>query len=335
MRHLRIQAVALAGLVAVGCASSPDQHAGIVTGPVAVADGLDQPIAIQKIGRPYQVSGRWYTPARQDDYNEVGQASWYGAEFGGRPTANGERFDPDKLTAAHPTLPIPSYVQVTNLDNGRTAILRVNDRGPFSRNRILDVSQRAAEELGFMSRGTANVRVAYLGPKENDLGAPPRLYTVSADVSPAPVVNQAPLMDTAMADLAPAVGPGPTAAPPPAIIREPMTRLPGSSPAPAPQPVSAPLVEAAPQLATVQPQSTLPEPGGWFVQAGAFAEQGRAESVCEQLSGMPSTIETITVAGQTLHRVLLGPYPAELAANAVRYEVASAGFSDARLVLRN
>lgn len=120
----------------------------------------------QKIGRPYTINGRTYVPARDDDYDEIGVSSWYGPNFHGRPTANGEIFDQNELSAAHPTLPIPAMIEVTNLENGRTRILRLNDRGPFARDRILDVSRAAAVELGFLQQGTARVRVRYLGPPE-------------------------------------------------------------------------------------------------------------------------------------------------------------------------
>jgi peptidoglycan lytic transglycosylase len=112
-----------------------------------------------KTGRPYQIAGRWYYPAVDPDYDEIGFASWYGPNFHGRLTANGERFDMNEMTAAHRTLPLPSYVRVTNLSNGRSAILRVNDRGPFANNRILDVSRRGAQVLGFQEQGVQRVRV--------------------------------------------------------------------------------------------------------------------------------------------------------------------------------
>jgi len=115
-----------------------------------------------KVGQPYQVRGRWYTPKDDLDYDEVGMASWYGPGFHGKTTANGERFDQNALTAAHPTLPMPSMVRVTNLANGRSVDLRINDRGPFAHNRIIDVSKRAAEMLGFRRQGTARVRVTIL-----------------------------------------------------------------------------------------------------------------------------------------------------------------------------
>lgn len=113
--------------------------------------------------RPYQVRGRWYTPKEQPDYEEVGMASWYGDAFNGRPTSTGERFDMHALTAAHKTLPLPGLVEVTNLDNGRRLVVRINDRGPFVDSRIIDLSREAANELGMLSQGVGRVRVRYLG----------------------------------------------------------------------------------------------------------------------------------------------------------------------------
>lgn len=115
-----------------------------------------------KVGKPYQVGGKWYEPKVQPDYDEVGVASWYGSDFHNKKTANGGKFDKNVLSAAHKTLPLPSMVKVTNLDNNKTLIVMVNDRGPFSNDRILDVSERAAEILGFKNKGTAKVRVQYL-----------------------------------------------------------------------------------------------------------------------------------------------------------------------------
>lgn len=115
-----------------------------------------------KIGAPYQINGTWYYPKQEPHYKEDGVASWYGSDFHNKHTANGDMFDKRALTAAHRTLPLPSMVQVTNLDNGKSLVLMVNDRGPFSKNRILDVSERAAEVLGFKAKGTAQVRVQNL-----------------------------------------------------------------------------------------------------------------------------------------------------------------------------
>src|SRR5581483_6570015 len=120
------------------------------------------PHPVFKIGAPYEVNGVWYTPRADYSYDAIGIASWYGGAFNGRLTANGEIYDLNRLTAAHTTLPMPSIVEVTNLRNGRTLRLRVNDRGPFARGRIIDVSRRAAQLLGFETAGTTEVRVRIL-----------------------------------------------------------------------------------------------------------------------------------------------------------------------------
>ena len=117
-----------------------------------------------KLGAPYQAGGVWYVPAEQPAYDEVGLASWYGDQFNGKPTANGELFDMNIASAAHATLPMPSIVEVTNLENGKTIQVRLNDRGPFHPGRIIDMSRGAAQQLGFYQKGTAQVRVRYVGP---------------------------------------------------------------------------------------------------------------------------------------------------------------------------
>ena len=116
-----------------------------------------------KLGSPYQIDQAWYYPSYDPHYNQTGIASWYGPAFHGRPTANGEVFDMNAVTAAHPTLPLPSRVRVTNLENGRQLEMRVNDRGPFVDGRLIDLSRRAAQLLGFHRKGLAKVRVEYLG----------------------------------------------------------------------------------------------------------------------------------------------------------------------------
>ncbi|SHO60585.1 Rare lipoprotein A (RlpA)-like double-psi beta-barrel [Pseudoxanthobacter soli DSM 19599] len=121
------------------------------------------------IGKPYKVANRWYTPAHDPHYKAVGMASWYGAAFHGRMTASGETFDTASITVAHPTLPMPSYVKVTNLKNGRSIIARVNDRGPFSRRRLVDVSARVASLLDFKRSGSARVSVEYVGEAPQDV----------------------------------------------------------------------------------------------------------------------------------------------------------------------
>lgn len=117
-----------------------------------------------QIGQPYTVAGQTFVPREQPDLDVVGQASWYGPAFHGRLTANGEVFDQYHLSGAHPTLPLPSYVRVTNVANGQSALVRINDRGPFSNSRVIDLSRRTAEVLGFKQQGIADVRVQYVGP---------------------------------------------------------------------------------------------------------------------------------------------------------------------------
>ncbi|UNE53415.1 septal ring lytic transglycosylase RlpA family protein [Bartonella machadoae] len=114
------------------------------------------------VGKPYQIKGKWYYPQNDPTYKRIGEASWYGSDFHGRLTANGEIYDMNLLTAAHPTMPLPSYARVTNLANGSSIIVRVNDRGPFMKDRIIDLSKKAAEILGYASAGVANVKVEYI-----------------------------------------------------------------------------------------------------------------------------------------------------------------------------
>jgi len=152
----------------------------------------DQTLGRYKVGDPYQVDGRWYVPAEQPDYDEVGMASWYGDAFHAKATANGELFDMTAMTAAHKTLPLPSLVEVTNLGNGRRVRVRVNDRGPFVDGRILDLSRAAAGELGFAGQGLARVRVRYIGPAP--LGRPSDGLMIAGITTPpqaAPIVRTA------------------------------------------------------------------------------------------------------------------------------------------------
>ena len=128
---------------------------------------------VYKIGNPYQIDNVWYYPREQPDYDETGIASWYGPTFYGKHTANGEIYDGNALTAAHRTLPMPVNVRVTNLENGKSIIVRVNDRGPYARGRIIDLSRRAAELLDVVQTGTARVRVTYLGRADHQRRRPP------------------------------------------------------------------------------------------------------------------------------------------------------------------
>jgi rare lipoprotein A len=166
-----ISALLCAPLLA-GCQGTLGLEPALAAATPAEDDAADDESAEgqRHIGKPYQVGGRWYHPKEDEDYDETGVASWYGSEFHGSRTANGERFDPSMLTGAHPTLPLPSFVRVTNLKNGKTAVVRLNDRGPFKPGRIVDVSRAVAEKLDFRRAGSAKVRVEYLGPAPIDGG---------------------------------------------------------------------------------------------------------------------------------------------------------------------
>jgi rare lipoprotein A len=141
---------------------SEDEY-GVSSSPRVAGDNVPKGGGTFKLGSPYKVAGRWYVPRENPNYDEYGIASWYGADFHGRRTANGEVFDANAMTAAHPTLPLPCYAYVTNVDNGKTVLVRVNDRGPYVNDRLIDMSYAAAKQLGYVGRGRARVRVRFAG----------------------------------------------------------------------------------------------------------------------------------------------------------------------------
>jgi rare lipoprotein A len=244
-RAASIAAVALLGLLLAGCASQSLQvasQAGYWGGRGA---------GYYRVGNPYKINGIWYFPAVDYDYDRTGVASWYGEQFAGRLTANGEIFDLNELTAAHTTLPMPSIIQVTNLENGRSLQLRVNDRGPFVDGRLIDVSRRAAQLLGFEGHGTTLVRVKVL--KDESIAAAEEatrnsgLGVVADAGATAAMTIQAP----------PAAA---YAAPPSVIARAPAAfaapALPPKPPAPLPAQPAAP-----PVIATASPEPVVAETG--------------------------------------------------------------------------
>jgi len=231
-----------------------------------------------KVGEPYQINSTWYYPVEDWNYDETGVASWYGPGFHEKFTANGEVFDQNDLTAAHRTLPMPSFVRVTNLDNGRSIVLRVNDRGPFARGRILDVSARGSELLGFDKAGTAKVRVQILAEESKQLA-----QSLKAGRSGGVQVASAP-----------------TSAPRPTV----------SSGALAPPPPVA--AAAAPAFVPVDPtgnlRTTTPRRTQLYVQAGAFENRENAQRLSQRLRGFgPAAVTPVTIAGKQLFRVRVGP----------------------------
>jgi rare lipoprotein A len=253
-------------------------------------------VGIYKLGEPYQIQGRWYVPEFDPAYDRVGVASWYGHPFHGRPTANGETFDRNRLSAAHPTLPLPSIVRVTNLSNQRQMELRVNDRGPFVKDRIIDLSQAAARALDVERSGTAPVRVEFLRLADAR-GVPPEpTVPHAAPSAPAPSATRG-------------VPPEPT--------------VPHAAP-------SAPSSTAA-VTAVAQAQPACPI--GHFIQVGAFAEQTRALQLAKQLDAvtmMPVSAEP----PQHDHyaRVRLGPITDPGAAEAALRQIKQSGYPNAFLV---
>jgi rare lipoprotein A len=309
--RLALVAVAAASLAA--CATVPPKYAtrgGSVSGNAAPAPGG------YKVGQPYQVAGIWYVPKQQPNYDEIGIASWYGDAFHMKATANGEVFDMNQLSAAHTTLPLPSIVEVTNLDNGKKLRVRVNDRGPFVDNRIIDLSRAAAQELGYDRKGLARVRVKYIGPAPL---AGPAAGVRYAEARPAPI---APTM--AASSMPIAVAPAEsiqvaTLAPPPATKTASLPPLTGwALGPPAPSVLVSPVVQSA---------------QAYRIQAGSFSDQGNAQRAAAQLATTgTAVIEPIQHGGTTLYRVTL-PGPADEAeAYALRDKVASIGFADARVM---
>lgn len=284
---------------------------------------------IYKVGNPYQIAGIWYYPYEDEKYDSTGIASWYGPQFHGKPTANGEIFDQNAMTAAHPTLPMPVIARVTNLENGKSVIVRINDRGPFAAGREIDLSKHAAEQLGFMAKGTAKVRVQYIGraPLEGGLGdgrgvaetfiAPP----VNTPPEERRVEGTAPI--TKVATVATAGLP-----PPAGTVSAPLASAPVSGPAMQPIPDGAPANPDAVQRVPVT------GPGNLYVQAGSFQNLQNAESVRQQLAGLGRVeIQTTMVDGTSYYRVRVGPLSDIPAADSSLQNVIAQGHKGARIIV--
>jgi len=269
---------------------------------------------VYKVGQPYQIENVWYYPREQPDYDETGIASWYGPTFYGKKTANGEIYTGDMLTAAHKTLPMPVNVRVTNLDNGKSLVVRVNDRGPFSRGRIIDLSRRAAELLDIIQTGTARVRVTYLGRSNLNGGAPPP-ETPPAIASAVPAAPSG-KVDSAALDMLPGA-----AVAPPAKVQ--------GMPTPAPIP--------AEMFADTQPtgkvtQLPVPPATRLYVQVGAFSRRENAQAMLNKLGGNLQ-ISALQRGGQTLYRVRTGPLSSVQEADAALSRISGAGANDAHIVV--
>ena len=281
----------------------------------AVEEGAITANPVYKIGNPYQVGGVWYYPERDLAYDETGIGSWYGDEFAGRLTANGEIFDPDMVTAAHKTLPMPSVVRVTNLDNGKSLVVRINDRGPFVAGRIIDLSREAARLIGYRDQGIARVRVQVLA--EQTL----RLEKLAKDGNFTEITGDVSAMPTVAAVEQPEVS---------------MTAT-SSSGKTVDSDVEDDNVSALELLArsrvgeviTVAPIETQ-----IWVQVGAFYAEANASNVLAKVEIVGAgQVSPVDVSGQTLHRVRIGPLSSVEAADRALDGVIGLGFSGARIVV--
>lgn len=252
---------------------------------------------IYKIGTPYQIMGSWYYPRENTNYDEVGIASWYGPKFHGRRTANGEIFDMNLLTAAHPTLPMPVRARVTNLENSKSIIVRINDRGPFAKDREIDLSRKAAEVLGFRDKGTTRVRVQYLG--------------------------RAPMYDSAGRLIR---GQEPTSF----IAEKPRT------PDENKRVAAAPVEQVEKQTLDGRTIADAPPPIAskrYAVQVGVFSNRFNAERLKRQLDQItPAEVSEAEINGETYYRVKVGGANVREDARQTRDMLVSAGHQDAVIV---
>lgn len=282
--------------------------------------------AMYKIGKPYQIKNVWYYPKVDYQYDETGIGSWYGAKFHGHKTANGEIYDMNSITAAHKTLPLPSMVRVTNLENGRTLNIRVNDRGPYAHGRILDLSRRAAQLLGFQRQGTASIRVRILAKESRILATRMKGQADLAKIG-TPITIQSTPKPIVVSQNLPVIG----------------NSLPTMQPAPPSIPAPTPVDEGAPasgdqsaalqvdQKVTIEPVNQLTR---IFVQAGAYSNFSNANRVRAVLSSIGSVkVSPILINGIDLFRVRVGPVKSVAQADHILEQVIAAGYTDARTIV--
>lgn len=269
-----------------------------------------------KIGKPYQVKGMWYYPAEDWDYDDTGIASWYGPDFHGKATANGEVFDQNAVTAAHKTLPLPSVVRVTNLDNGRSLVVRINDRGPFVNNRIIDLSRRSAQLLGIEGRGIAKVRVQIMAEESRALAG-----KLKQDVpGGAPQIAAAPRESFKAETLPP---PGSKEAPRAVTASTTTTSRAAMSAQSVEQKVSSQEVQMVPVSHT-----------NLYVQAGAFSRYDNAQRLSARLSHVGQfAVQQVSLKGQTIWRVRMGPVSSVEEADRLIDSVVASGHQDAKVIV--
>ena len=275
-----------------------------------------------KIGNPYKIKGIWYYPAVNYGYDRTGIASWYGPGFHGKKTANGEVYNQNALTAAHKTLPLPTIVQVTNLDNGRSMKLRINDRGPYAHGRIIALSRRSAQMLGVFRKGTARVRVQVLADESRQLAQRLKGQATFAKVG-TPIRQDINVAKPGVAS---------NSLPPPAGARN-----------------ASPLPQYAPRKTVVASRARVTDmpvaPDGivsvapvsqtkMFVQAGAFTRYDNANRVATRLYGFKNVkISSYRANGREFFRVRAGPINTVGEADSILNYVIKAGYTNARIVV--
>ena len=351
IRRLLSLRAALAAALLAGCAGHPPSRAVDATGAPPPASEV-QGLGMYKVGNPYQIAGVWYRPAEDFSYDETGIASWYGEDFHGKYTANGEVYDLNAMTAAHRTLPMPTVVQVTNLDNGRTIQLRVNDRGPFARGRIIDVSRRAAQLLGFENQGTAKVRVRILVPETIQAvalarrnGGDQRLAEDTPQAAPRAAVVAEALQGSALRVAA--VEPNSSSAPPGAAVTT--AALPPTAPPAALSPTAPPTSPTPTVVASLPPPVAMPsaprplpetvtvvpvKSTQIYIQAGAYAHADNALRVKARLDALgPAKVYGARINGLDVYRVRLGPIDNVDDADKLLGRVVDSGLTEARIVV--
>lgn len=302
-------------LLLAGCGSFGGERDGGPTAspaPAQAANGVsDTPV---KIGDPYTIGGTTYTPTDIADYDDVGYASWYGEELAGRPTANGETFDPAAISAAHKTLPLPSYVEVTALDTGRTILVRVNDRGPMVGDRLIDLSRGAAEQLG-LADGVAAVRVRRTNPP-----AAERAQLRAGRAVPERIATPDSLLAILRTKLKAMPAPKAVAATPP-VEAQPAPPIASAKAKPGDDRLAVEKANPAAKPAPATKAATT-APGNYVVQVGAFSSESRAAAAAKSVGG------NVSKAGK-LWRVRIGPFASDAEARSALATAKTKGFRDA------
>ncbi len=334
MRKFSLYTLFFISCTLAGCSEA--RYAAHVVKQIPLPGEQAAPKGYFKVGSTYKIKGRKYRPKEQYNMTETGMASWYGPGFHGKMTANGEIFDENEMTAAHRTLQMPSIIRVTNLSNGRTGIFRVNDRGPFAHDRVLDVSKRGASVLGFKDKGTAKVRIEVL--KEPSLEVAQRAKsgystkgyevalaqnggqvskensTVMQRVAQNPTIDNAPLR--------------------PLPRMKPVKEVSLSSSSPSAQTV--PLRKPAPVEAVAlnaPPKPPVLGTGRIYIQAAAFSQESNALAYSTKMASYgPSKVYLSQSGEKPIYRVRLGPYEDRATASRVLNTLNNNGNNNAVIV---